>query len=88
MISIVNPMPLFQSLFSRSYPLIFSQNAFVLVQVEVDVICMQTNFGEGDLFSFGDLLNFQLAFLILLLMHFFPHSLPLLYLQIKSDIKR
>ena len=32
--------------------------------------------------------HFRLAIVILLLMHVFPHSLPLLYLQIKSDIKR
>ena len=30
-ISIVNPMPLFLSLFSQSYPLIFSQKVFALV---------------------------------------------------------
>ena len=32
--------------------------------------------------------HFQLAIVILLLIRVFPHSLPLLYLQIKSDIKR
>ena len=30
-IGIVNPMPLFPSLFSQSYPLIFSQKVFALV---------------------------------------------------------
>ena len=31
-IGIVNPMPLFPSLFSQSYPLIFSQKVFALVE--------------------------------------------------------
>ena len=32
-IGIVNPMPLFPSLFSQSYPLIFSQKVFALVSI-------------------------------------------------------
>ena len=32
-IGIVNPMPLFPSLFSQSYPLIFSQKVFALVKI-------------------------------------------------------
>ena len=62
-----------------------------IMQVGVDVTYMHTNFGGRGLSSFGDffIFHFQLAFVIfLLLMHVFPHSLPLLYLQIKSDIKR
>ena len=34
----------------------------IFVQVEVDVKCMQTNFGGRGLFGFGDFVSFLFAF--------------------------
>ena len=60
------------------------------MQVEVDVICMKPILVgvASSVLEICLIFHFQLAIVILLLMHVFPHSLPLLYLQIKSDIKR